>query len=145
MTSKIITRAAFLATVSFLLLLGSPPAVGDERIPYTFPVVPGTPEWMALTSHAEMIGATEIPGKILRRMDTATLLETCVNYPLREDFLAYDTPQRGIEAVIAQFNGLRELSLRRDAGRLVLGVGSRIVSTLIRRGKPGRGQVAFSH
>ena len=83
---------------------------------YQFPIKSGTPEWKALKTHAEMLEVLQIPETILKKISTEELIETCMNYPLYGDMLAYENLQKGIEAVIEGFNGLQELLKREDAG-----------------------------
>ncbi len=90
----------------------------DETItyPYDYPVKGGTEEWKAFTSLDEMLEACQIPESILKKMSTAGLVETVLNYPLLGNIYAYNSLQQGFEAVTAQFNGLEELLKRKDAG-----------------------------
>src|SRR5512136_1234487 len=96
-----------------LLVYGGGMSASDA---YDYPIKPGTDEWKAFGSHAEMLKACQIPEELLHRMSTAALVETVLNYPLLGDWWAYDTPEIGIKAVREQFNGLSELLSRKDAG-----------------------------
>ena len=49
---------------------------------YDYPVKPGTEEWQAFTSHAEMLEACQIPEAILRDMTTEGLVETALDYQI---------------------------------------------------------------
>jgi len=89
-------------------------------VSYQYPVKGGTEEWEKLNSHAEMLDVVQIPETILKKMTTAELVETVLNYPLYGDMYAYDTFQQGIESIIIQFNGLSELLKRDDAGTVLL-------------------------
>lgn len=71
-------------------------------------------------TNGEIVAALQIPEDILKQMPTATLVKTCLNYPLVPDFVLYNTSQKGIDALIAQFNGLQELMKRKDAGTELL-------------------------
>lgn len=70
----------------------------------------------AKKTNPEIVEALQIPEDILRQMPTAILVQTCLEYPLFADLVLYDTPQKGMDALIAQFNGLQELMKRKDAG-----------------------------
>ena len=83
---------------------------------YDYPVKPGTPEWMALTSHSQMQEVCQIPADVLENMPTKALVQTCLDYPLYGDMLAYDYTQEGFDQITAGFNGLQELLSRKDAG-----------------------------
>lgn len=87
---------------------------------YEYPIKAGTEKWKALSSHNEMVAVCQIPENILKDISTAGLIETVLNYPLRMDFNAYNSPQEGIKAQIRQFNGLSELLNRGDAGKELL-------------------------
>lgn len=87
---------------------------------YNFPVKSGTVEWKKFTTREEKIKATQIPDKTLKKLSTEALVETVLNYPLRADFLAFDTYEKGFNAVLSNFNGLAELVNRKDAGTMLL-------------------------
>lgn len=87
---------------------------------YQFPVLPGSKEWQAFNSHAEMLKATHIPTEQLKQMSTSGLVETTLNYPLYGDMLAYNNLQQGFDAVANQFNGLTELLNRPDVGSVLV-------------------------
>jgi hypothetical protein len=84
--------------------------------PYEFPIKPGSEEWKAFTTINQMVEACQIPQSLLRSMTTADLLETCLEYPIYIDLLAFDNKQRGFEHITAGFNGLQELLKRNDVG-----------------------------
>jgi len=87
---------------------------------YEFHLKPGTASWAELSSHEEMLEATQIPQGILKKMSTQGLVETALNYPLYLDMLAYDDPQVGFQRVAERFNGLKALLERPDAGTELL-------------------------
>lgn len=87
---------------------------------YTYPIQPGTAAWEALTSHAEMVAATQIPLETLQQMSTAALIESVLAYPLNGDILAYNSTQAGFDAVAAEFDGYVELFNRADAASILL-------------------------
>jgi hypothetical protein len=88
----------------------------QKSAPYDFPMKPGTTEWKALTSHDHKKQVCQIPQSILSSMSTMDLVETCLNYPLLIDIIAYDRKQEGFEHVTQEFNGLQELLKRKDVG-----------------------------
>ncbi|MDP2866366.1 MAG: hypothetical protein Q8O90_08995, partial [Elusimicrobiota bacterium] len=88
---------------------------------YEFPIKPGMKEWKALSSYAEMLKACQLPEPLLRKMSTAGLIETVLNYPLYMlTILAYDSMQQGFNALAGRFNGVAELLERKDAGAELL-------------------------
>lgn len=87
---------------------------------YTFPMRPGISGWEGLDSHEAKVKATQIPPERLASMSTESLIETCLSYPLLGDIFAFSTLQQGFERVGSDFNGLKELLNRKDAGRKLL-------------------------
>ena len=87
---------------------------------YVYPIIPGTDAWKSLKSHDQMLEVLQIPQATLSKMSTEGLVETVLNYPLFGDWRAYDSSQEGFEKIISRFNGLQELLIRSDAGKLLL-------------------------
>lgn len=85
---------------------------------YVFPVTPkGSPEaWSEFQTHDEMTAACQIPEDLLASMSTYGLVETCISYPLFADMFLYNTSLEGFDSVCRNFNGLKELLERPDAG-----------------------------
>jgi len=83
--------------------------------PFQYPVVPGMEEWTQLGSLQEKAAVCQIPEDILGNMTTQALVETVANYPLWINVMAYEDRQLGLEHVKSYFNGLQELSTRKDA------------------------------
>jgi hypothetical protein len=81
---------------------------------YEFSVLPGTAQWQSFNTHQEMLNACQIPENILQNMNTADLVQTCLNYPLKVDLYAYSTIKEGVETVATQFNGLSTVLSRND-------------------------------
>lgn len=69
-----------------------------------------------MKTNPEIVAAMQLPVDILKSMPTAQLVKTCLDYPLYPDIVFYDSLRKGMDALIAQFNGLRELMNRQDAG-----------------------------
>ncbi len=87
---------------------------------YDFPIKPGTAEWKNLASYEEKHQVCQIPKAILGSMLTNDLLETCLDYPLLPEILAYDSFQKGFESIKSRFNGLEELLKRKDVGNVII-------------------------
>lgn len=81
---------------------------------YDFPVKPGTEEWARFTTGKQMREACQIPIERLNILSTKALVETCMNYPLFLDYVAFNNERQGVKAIIKNFNGLQELSRRED-------------------------------
>ncbi len=87
---------------------------------YVFPITPdNTEEWRKLQSLDEKIEVCQVPEDILKNMSTEGLLETCFNYPLYINLVAYNSLQQGFDS-LCTFNGLQELLNRPDAGKCIL-------------------------
>lgn len=76
---------------------------------YNYPIKPGTDEWKALKTHKEMLAACQIPQNILNNMTTEALVESCLDYPLFSDILAYNETQNGFSKIASRFNGLGQV------------------------------------
>lgn len=87
---------------------------------YDFPVRPGSPEWAEFTTGQQMIDACQVPGAILDEMSTNGLIETCLDYPLLINMLAFTSIQYGTERQMENFNGFGELVQKHDAATLML-------------------------
>ena len=83
--------------------------------PYIYPIKPGTNEWAELETLEEMIEVSSVPQKILDKMDTASLVETCMNHPLMINPIAFNNHQLWFEEMLIQNNALNELLTREDA------------------------------
>jgi len=77
-----------------------------RKLPWDYPVKPGTEEWKQFKSHKEMTDACQIPEKILSSLSTKDLTAICLQYPLLIDMFAFNIPDYGIDAVFDNFNGL---------------------------------------
>ena len=91
----------------------------DIDEPYTYPIVPGTPEWAALDNRITKGEVCQIPEDILSRMTTAALLETVLDYPLLGDIYAWNSPEQGFSMLLNSFNGLSELVDRPDFAQVL--------------------------
>lgn len=105
--------------IILLSVLASTSLYSQKQIdaPYDFPVKPGMPEWAACESHEEMVSACQIPENILSQMSTSALVETCLNYPLKYDYYAFNDIREGLLVMLENFNGLRELGKRESGSK----------------------------
>ncbi|PIF00043.1 MAG: hypothetical protein CR994_07550 [Maribacter sp.] len=85
---------------------------------YEFPIKPGSEEWIGYSAQ-QQIDALQIPIEILENMSTKGMVETCMAYPLFSTMSAFDSPQKGLERQIGNFNGLQFLERRNDASRML--------------------------
>lgn len=81
---------------------------------WDYPIKSGTEKWNNLTTGQAMIDVRQIPADILQNMNTIDLIQTCLNYPLKGNVYAYANIKDGVEHISLQFNGFKELLLRKD-------------------------------
>lgn len=127
MRKKILILLVWQATA----LLATAQKLTDNK--YVFPVTPGSAAWRAFTTHKQMEEATQIPQNKLTGLTTKALLETCLDYPLLIDMMAFNTPQKGVETVIHKFNGLQELIKRNDVATHLANVYQQLITTDINK------------
>jgi hypothetical protein len=85
-----------------------------EKVKWDYPVKPGTEEWASFTTAKQKEDACQIPFEILAEIHTSDLAEICINYPFFFNYLSSDDERIGISIMIEKFNGLKELSRRKD-------------------------------
>ena len=103
-----------------LLIYAQNPNSGTSSGVYDYPIRPGTEEWKALYSFNDMLEACQIPENVLESMSTSALVETVLDYPLLSVYTAHNDWQQGFDMLVSNFNGLKELFNRRDAGSELL-------------------------
>jgi len=119
---KVIVIACILLIIFSNAVFGlvSEPYFSDSLLYlYEYPIKPGTSEW-GKYSHTEHLEMLQIPDTVLNNISTEGLLRTCLEYPFISNIHAYDNYQLGMEYVISNFNGLKELLSRTDAGYLLV-------------------------
>jgi hypothetical protein len=86
---------------------------------YDYPIVPGTAEWAALETHAEMVAAVQVPDDVLKKMTTEELVVAVLENPLAPSIFAYYTHGSGYDSgyriLCDDLNCFRELDSRADA------------------------------
>lgn len=87
---------------------------------WDYPIRPGTEEWKALKNNQEKVLVCQIPQEILNAVSTNELLELCIKYPLLNDIYAFNDTSEGLNKLIKDFNGIRELLSRKDIDELLL-------------------------
>lgn len=93
----------------FLLPLG---LLGQQKFDY--PIKPGTEAWKALKSHQERVDISQIPPAVAKKLGTAALLETVLDYPLSMDLFLFNTLQDGVDRLKVTFAAFPELLSRKD-------------------------------
>ena len=81
---------------------------------YEFPILPGTPEYEALTTE-QRDSVIQIPEAVLENMCTPGLIETCFNYPFLWHHRAFDYYKSWWDNLTYRFNGVVCLQERIDA------------------------------
>lgn len=76
--------------------------------------------WGKLRDSSAMVRALVIPATELEQMSTRELLGTVLDYPLLGNYLAYATPQEGVDALRSEVPALEALLLRSDVGPVLL-------------------------
>ncbi|MDR1455246.1 MAG: hypothetical protein LBJ01_06310 [Tannerella sp.] len=94
----------------------APPA----ELPWDYPVKPGTDEWVQLGGYDERAGVSQIPDSILPGLSTADLTDLCLNYPFLYDASGFHDRTLGLDALFANFNGIRELYTRKEISAYIL-------------------------
>ncbi len=77
-------------------------------------------EGLGKLSHDEQVELCQIPEDILKTIDTESLVDIVLDYPLFMDIYAFDTIELGIYFLCVNYNGLGELATRDDAPAILL-------------------------
>lgn len=81
---------------------------------YNFPFKQGSKELEQSESITKRITSLQIPDSTLYSISTEGLIETNLAFPYLSDIFFYNDYQKGFEALLTEFNGLRELLHRSD-------------------------------
>ena len=101
--------------IALLILLAPFSATGQEDRPvWDYPIKPGMEEWKQLQSNEEKVNACQIPDSILSSLSTEELTNLCLKYPLLYDVFAFENLNSGLDKLLSDFNGIRELYKRKD-------------------------------
>jgi hypothetical protein len=103
--------------IYFYLLLSITAFSQSKKVVWDYPIRSGTDEWSKLTNVEEQFKAYNIPDSMLKRMPTAELITTCLNYPEWGLMDAYNERTTGFSVLVSLFNGFQELFIREDAGK----------------------------
>jgi len=86
---------------------------------WDYPIKRGTEEWYRLTPQ-ERIEALQVPEEVLEKITTEKLVELVITFPSYINFAAWESPQRGFEALVERYNIFEPLLLSKDAGKYLL-------------------------
>jgi len=92
----------------------------EKKLPWDYPVKPGTEEWKKFQTSDEMIAVCQIPEDILSHLSTEDLTEICLLYPFMYDIFAFNNINDGLDKIFGDFNGIRELYKRNDVSAYLL-------------------------
>ena len=98
--------------IFLLVLLFCPLLIFGQK--WNYPVKPGTKKWATLKSGKDKLKACQIPDDVLRNLPSPDLAILCMEYPLFFEYTAFNDEQQAILIMIENFNGLKELSKRKD-------------------------------
>ncbi len=70
--------------------------------------------------------ACQIPENVLKKISSHELAYLCMKYPLFFEYTALEDQREAIVRMIKQFNGLKELSTRKDGARVLMETYSRM-------------------
>jgi len=104
----------------FLILVSFAINAQDNIVAWDYPVKPGMEQWQKFNSVDDMYQACQIPVAILRKLDSESLVNICLNFPAPPLFTIFNTPQQAFMQYYSNFNGIRELFERKDAGQFLL-------------------------
>lgn len=90
-----------------------------NRIVFDFTGIVTDANWKKMSIH-ERIRALQIPEDDIHEIPTSELLEICLDFPYLIDILFSDDFQLGFKELTIEFNGFRELLLRKDLPDVVL-------------------------
>lgn len=107
-------KTKYLYLFVILSFLFSTELSAQEKPTWDYPVKPGMEEWAVFETGEQMFNACQIPPDVLNKLSTKELVKVCLNYPLFNDYMAFNDERKGINIIIRQFNGLLELSQRKD-------------------------------
>lgn len=87
---------------------------------YVYPVRPGTPEWVELSSNGTVWEAVQIPDSTLASMSTRVLVQACLDDPNSIAMVSFTGPTMGFDQMRRRSHGLAALLLRPDAPEALL-------------------------
>ncbi len=88
---------------------------------YTYPVTPENDAW-ATMDYAEKRNVCNMPQELVDALSTAELVDLALDYPLKLDYLMFDSYALGIEHLKSSSNVYHELFEREDAAEVLLAV-----------------------
>lgn len=87
---------------------------------WTYPVQPGTREWIDLPDTEARFNACQIPSERLETMSNEALLDAWLNFPFNYDMYLVNNLLNYMSTLVTRFSGLSELSKRESRLSTVL-------------------------
>jgi hypothetical protein len=115
---KIISMLLFCLIAGFI----NAQTVSESKQQWDYPIKPGSVKWASFATGQQMRDACQIPPYILESLSTKDLVAICLNYPLWIDFVLSNDERKGISNIIKGFNGLSELSKRKNCMQELINV-----------------------
>ena len=95
---------------------------GSERLAWDYPVRPGMEEWRQFTTGRQRWEACQIPQNVIDALNTEELAKICMDFPLFFEYAFSDDERMAINFMIENFNGLKELSKRKDGAMELINI-----------------------
>lgn len=108
--------------LSFLTCVVNAQETSEKELLWNYPVKPGTEEWESFKTGQEKYDACLIPQDVLASLTTKDLAEICMNYPMFLNFIYFNDERKGMSFIIERFNGLKELSVRKDGVQTLINI-----------------------
>ncbi|MDR0667997.1 MAG: hypothetical protein LBF90_05200 [Prevotellaceae bacterium] len=94
----------------------------ENDIIWDYPVKPGSEQWATFATGKQLLEACQIPQVVLDNINTTDLVGLCLDYPLLFEYTAFSDEREGIRIMMENFNGLKELSKRKDGAQKLANV-----------------------
>ncbi len=91
----------------------------DSEGSYTYPITPSDPIWHEM-SYGEWVAACNMPQEVVDTLSTEELVSAALDYPLKMDYLFFNSHAAGIQHFQEKSNVYRELFEREDAPEVLL-------------------------
>ncbi len=88
--------------------------------PFTFEKVTDPAVWRTYNNLEEMLEACQLPKGLLFVISTENLIQTIMNHPLYGIYAAYNNELDGVNVLLTNFNGFKELQKREGAAEAVI-------------------------
>jgi hypothetical protein len=96
------------------------PVIDYQDEPFTFEKVTKPEVWRTFNSLEDMLEACQLPNELLPVISTENLIQTIMNHPLYGIYSAYNNELDGVNVLLDNFNGFKELQNREGASEAVI-------------------------